>query len=197
MPARLLDVGCCFGQDLRRLVADGAPSENLVGLDLEPQFLELGYDLFADRKSFKGQMYAGDIFDESPNGLLATLKGTIDILHAASFFHLFSWDDQVNAGVHLVHLMRNPLGALVLGRQLGSSTGEERPNPTDPNSRMYYHSPDSFTRLWAVISEHTNTNWNVNAWLEEVTTHSKRADKKQWMGNHIQLLYFEVHQTHS
>jgi hypothetical protein len=197
-PARLLDVGCCFGQDLRRLVADGAPSENLVGFDLEPQFLELGYELFADREFFKGKMYAGDIFDESsPSSPLASLKGTIDIAHATSFFHLFSWDDQVNAGVHLVRLMRNALGALVLGRQLGSSIGEERQKPTDPNSKMYYHSPESFKRLWAVISERTDTNWNINAWLEEVTTHSKRADKKQWMGNRIQLLYFEVHQTHS
>ena len=49
-PAKLLDVGCCFGQDLRRLVVDGAPSENLVGLELKPQFLSLGYDLFADRE---------------------------------------------------------------------------------------------------------------------------------------------------
>jgi len=88
-PARLLDVGRCFGQDLRRLVADGAPSENLAGLDLEPEFLELGYDLFADREFFKGQMIAGNIFDEFPDSPVASLKGTIDIAHAASFFHLF------------------------------------------------------------------------------------------------------------
>ncbi|KAE8447545.1 hypothetical protein EG329_010675 [Mollisiaceae sp. DMI_Dod_QoI] len=73
-PARLLDVGCCFGQDLRRLVADGTPSENLVGLDVEPQFLSLSYDLFADREFFKGQMIAGNIFDESPSSPMASLK---------------------------------------------------------------------------------------------------------------------------
>ncbi|KAE9372774.1 hypothetical protein N431DRAFT_467011 [Stipitochalara longipes BDJ] len=195
-PARLLDVGCCFGQDLRRLVADGAPSEHLVGLELESQFLDLGFDLFVDHELFKGQMIAGNLFDESPNAPLASLRGSIDIAHAASFFHLFNWDDQVNAGVHLVRLMRNTPGALVLGRQLGSSTGEERPSPTNPNSKMYYHSPDSFKALWAVISERTETNWDVNAWLEMTNTHSKRADKEQWMRNRIQLLYFEVRQTH-
>jgi len=194
-PAKLLDVGCCFGQDLRRLVADGAPSENLIGLDLEPQFLSLGYNFFADREFFKGQMVAGDIFDESPDSAVAALKGTIDIAHAASFFHLFSWDDQVIAGVHLVRLMKNAPDVLVLGRQLGSSTGEERPSPTNPNSKMYFHSPESFKKLWVVISERTGTNWDVNAWLEVVATHSKRADKKQWMDNRIQLLYFEVCRT--
>jgi hypothetical protein len=196
-PARLLDVGCCFGQDLRRLVADGAPSENLVGLDLESQFLVLGYELFADREFFKGQMVAGDIFDESPHGPVALLKGTIDIAHAASFFHLFNWDEQVNAGVHLVRMMKKAPDALVVGRQVGSSMGEERPSPTNPNSNMYFHSPDSFKRLWVVISERTDTNWDVNAWLEVTPTHSKRADKKQWKDNRIQLLYFEVRQTHS
>jgi SAM-dependent methyltransferase len=195
-PAKLLDVGCCFGQDLRRLVADGAPSEDLVGLDLEPQFLLLGYDLFADRESYKGQMVAGDIFDKSPDGPLALLKGSIDIAHAASFFHLFSWKDQVNAGVQLVRLMKNTPEALVLGRHLGSSIGEERLSPTNSNVKMYFHCPDSFKKLWAVISERTGTNWNVNAWLEETTTYSKSADKKKWMDNRIELLYFEVRRTH-
>jgi SAM-dependent methyltransferase len=194
-PARLLDVGCCFGQDLRRLVVDGAPSESLVGLELKPQFLSLGYDLFADREFFKGKMMAGDIFDESPDGPVASLKGTIDIAHAASFFHLFNWDDQVNAGVHLVRLMKNAPDSLVLGRQLGSLTGEERPNATNPNSKMYFHSPDSFKRLWVVISERSGTNWDVNAWLEGATSHMKRADKQKWIDNSTQLLYFEVRQT--
>jgi hypothetical protein len=35
---RLLDVGGCLAQDLRRLVADGAPSENLVCLILSHDF---------------------------------------------------------------------------------------------------------------------------------------------------------------
>ncbi len=70
-PARLLDVGCCFGQDLRKLVVDGVPSERLVGLEPESKFLDLGFELFADRELFKGQMIAGNLFDESPNSLVA------------------------------------------------------------------------------------------------------------------------------
>jgi SAM-dependent methyltransferase len=196
-PARLLDVGCCLAQDLRRLVADGAPSENLVGLDLEPRFLSLSYDLFADHEFYKGQMAAGDIFDQSVNGPVALLEGTIDIIHAASFFHLFDWDTQVKAGVQLVQLMKTAPDSLVLGRHLGSSTGEERFSPTNPSAKMYLHCPDSFKRLWVEISDRTSTKWDVNAWLKEVTTHSKIPDKKQWMNNRIQLLYFEVRRSFS
>jgi SAM-dependent methyltransferase len=195
-PARLLDVGCCFAQNLRRLVADGAPSENLVGLDIESQFLSLSYDLFADREFFKGQLLAGDIFDESPGGPVALLQGTIHIVHAASFFHLFSWDDQVKAGIQLVHLMKNAPDALVLGRHRGSLTAEESPRSVDPSGKVFVHSPDSFKKLWGVISEHTGTNWEVNAWLEEAATHL-HADQKQAINNRIQLLlHFEVRRTH-
>lgn len=189
---RLLDVGCCLAQDLRRLVADGAPSENLVGFDLEPRFLSLSYDLFADRESYKGQMVAGNILDESADGPVALLGGTIDIAHAASFFHLFDLEGQVKAGVQLVRLMKTSPGALILGRHLGSSTGQDRSNPAKPGTKMYIHCPDSFKRLWAAISERTGTHWVVRAWLKEVTTHSRTPDKKQWMDNRIQLLYFEV-----
>jgi len=192
-----MDVECCFGQELRRLVLDGALGESLVGLELESGFLDLGFDLFADRELCKGRMIVGNIFDESPDGPLASLRGSINIVHAASFFHLFTLEDQVKLGVNPVHLMRDAPGALVLGRHLGSSTGEERPSRMIPNGKMYFHSPDSFKTLWAKISERTQTTWHVNAWLETVSTYSKGVGKEWWTGNLIQLLYFEVHQIHS
>jgi hypothetical protein len=52
-------------------VVDGVPSERLVGLEPESKFLDLGFELFADRELFKGQMIAGNLFDESPNSLVA------------------------------------------------------------------------------------------------------------------------------
>jgi len=196
-PARLLDVGCCFGQDLRRLVADGAPSENLVGLELEPKFVDLGFGLFADRELFKGQMIVGSIFDESVNGPVASLKGSINIVNAAFFFHLFSLDDQIKLGVNLVNLMKDDPKAMVLGRHLGSSIGEERSSPMAPTGKMYFHSPDSFKSLWATISERTQTTWHVNAWLEVTSTHTKGVGESWWTGNQILMLHFEVHQVTS
>ena len=51
-----LDLGCCFGQDLRELVADGAPSENIYGLDIEGPLIDVGYDLFMDRGKIKSTL---------------------------------------------------------------------------------------------------------------------------------------------
>lgn len=49
---RYLDLACCFGQALRKLVFD-APSENPMGLDFERQLIDLGYDIFLDWSALK------------------------------------------------------------------------------------------------------------------------------------------------
>lgn len=43
---KFLDLGCCFGQELRQLVADGAPSANTYGSDLWGGFFSVGYLAF-------------------------------------------------------------------------------------------------------------------------------------------------------
>lgn len=69
----MLDLGCCCAQDLRKLVHDGAPSENLWGAELKGGFLELGYELFLDRETLKAHFIEADVFDAE--GLLKQLEG--------------------------------------------------------------------------------------------------------------------------
>ena len=61
----LLDLEYCFGQDLRQLVADGAPSENIYGLDIEGLLIDIGYNLFIDRGRLKSTFIVGDVYDPS------------------------------------------------------------------------------------------------------------------------------------
>jgi len=100
-----LDLGCCFGQELRKLVADGAPPENLYGADLNPEFFDLGYKLFRDKDTLTSKFIAADIFD--PGSELHELDGKIDILYAGSFLHLFSYEGQINACKAIVKLLRD------------------------------------------------------------------------------------------
>ncbi|KAL9591365.1 MAG: hypothetical protein Q9179_007798 [Wetmoreana sp. 5 TL-2023] len=60
-PELFLDLGCCLGQDIRKLVVDGAASENLYGLDIEPHFIDLGYELFRDRRTLKSRFTIADL----------------------------------------------------------------------------------------------------------------------------------------
>jgi SAM-dependent methyltransferase len=99
-----LDIGCCMGQDIRQLVRDGAPHENVYGSDLKKDFWEIGYDLFLDKSSLKTKFIEADIFDAESN--LKELDGKLDIVHAASFLHLFDWDGQIKAAKRLIELLK-------------------------------------------------------------------------------------------
>ena len=80
----LLDLGCCFAQDVRKLVYDGAPSQNLYACDVKSEFLDLGYDLFKDKETLKTHGFAADAL--APSSALDEIDGKIDAVHAASFF---------------------------------------------------------------------------------------------------------------
>lgn len=61
-PEALLDIGCCVGQLLRKLVHDGIGPTRLFGTDLHSEFISIGAELFCDEAS--GLTFAaGDMLD--------------------------------------------------------------------------------------------------------------------------------------
>ncbi|EIW83332.1 hypothetical protein CONPUDRAFT_52791 [Coniophora puteana RWD-64-598 SS2] len=62
--AIFLDLGCCFGNDARKAVADGFPVENVIGSDLHKEFWELGHELFKTTpQTFAAAFVPGDVFE--------------------------------------------------------------------------------------------------------------------------------------
>lgn len=89
----------------------------------------------------------------------------MDIVNASSFFHLFSWDEQVAAVKQVIALLRPEPGVLVVGRQAG------RKDPIDPDDKenapkRYGHDVETWKRLWRQVEEETGTKWEVEAWVE-------------------------------
>ena len=170
-PQTLLDLGCCFGQEIRRLVADGAPGENLYGADLRLEYLDLGYDLFQDRESLKAHFLEGDIFEEDNTAEggkeLSKLDGKVDIIYAQYFLHLWDWEEQVRAGTRMVRLMTAKRDSVIFGTQVGSTKPGVYPGRDDKNRTRYNHDADSFQKLWDAIGEKTATKWKVVAELHE------------------------------
>jgi len=160
---KLLDLGCCFGQELRQMVFDGAPAENLYGSDLRMDFMELGYDLFLDKDKLTSQFIAADVFD--PESDLKQLEGKIDIIQSSSFFHLFTWDQQVELGKIVVKLLKPQPGSMIFGRQVGNKTPAEYPRRQGEGTR-YRHDAASWNKLWMQIGEETGTKWHVEAELQ-------------------------------
>ena len=182
----LLDIGCCFAQDIRKLVSDGAPSENLYGVELRQPFVDLGYELFGDKTSLKSTFIVGDFLSESILPAFSSLEGKIDMIYAASIFHLFNWDDQVRLAILTVNLLKPEPGSLLWGRQRGNVVAGEYEHRTDAQTTMYKHDESSFKRMWDEISKKTGTLWHVTVWLQ--------VEDDFGLGLHVddRRLYFEV-----
>ncbi|PSN60748.1 hypothetical protein BS50DRAFT_197398 [Corynespora cassiicola Philippines] len=163
---KLLDMACCFGQEVRQLVYDGAPSENIYGCDLRQEYIELGYKLFGDRDTLQAKFLTADIFDE--NSALAKLRGQFDMIYAGSFFHLFGYEGQVKVSKAVASLLCPAKGSVILGRQIGAVVPAEHDHRTNPTGTMYRHNPESLQKMWKEIGDETGVAFSVSASLEQL-----------------------------
>ncbi|KAF5851889.1 hypothetical protein GGP41_000617 [Bipolaris sorokiniana] len=161
---QFLDLGCCMGQDIRKLVHDGVPSTNTYASDLKKTFWDLGYDMFLDKSTLKTQFLEADIFDADSQ--LKQLDGKIDIINAAAFFHLFDWDDQFKAAKRVVQLLKPVPNALIVGRQGGQPKAGTFSHVMKDQT-AFWHNPESWKDMWKHVGEQTGTKWKVDAVLGE------------------------------
>ncbi|KAI0003553.1 hypothetical protein F4779DRAFT_95455 [Xylariaceae sp. FL0662B] len=159
-----LDLACCVGQVLRQLVFDGVDSTRLYGTDIESRFLEVGYDLFKDREKLKATFVAGDLLSKGEGGdgddRLKVLDGKMSIIHASSFFHLFTWENQVRAAQRMIRFLDpNDPGAMIFGRHVGTTTPGDKENPR--GERRFLHNGTSWQELWDEVGKLTGTSWRT------------------------------------
>ncbi|KAJ5758228.1 uncharacterized protein N7511_006922 [Penicillium nucicola] len=159
--ALLLDLGCALGQDIRRLVYDGAPQEHLIGLDLRQEFIDLGFELFQDRTSLHSTFVAQDFLDDAQS--LEPWAGNLKIINSGYFMHLWGWEGQLNVAKRIVSLLSLQGGSIVTGVHFGSEeTGHTTkvPENVDP---LFLHDCDTLKRLWEQVGRETQT--RVSVWM--------------------------------
>ncbi|RVD84790.1 uncharacterized protein DFL_006513 [Arthrobotrys flagrans] len=189
---KYLDLGCCFAQDLRALVYAGIPSENLYGADLQSGFIDLSYELFKDGDSLKSTFFKGDIFDfstftpirgnTSDQTLFQKIKGDIDIISARSFLHLFGPEQEFKAACQIVEILKDKPGSIMVGRQVGSFTpGIE--SISLAGREVFRHDPQTWKEFWNRVGEATNTKWDVQAKLLELSPDVKDSLKAVELSN--------------
>lgn len=111
----LLDLGCCWGQDLRKLAFDGVPVTSLHGADLRPDLMAVGFDLFRDRNRWSqlpDTFFELDVLDPVLPTSLSSLSirhgnrplvkdicstGVFTVVHMAMILHLFGRPQQAIA----------------------------------------------------------------------------------------------------
>jgi len=167
--ALFLDIGCCFGNDVRKAVGDGFPANQAIGSDIRPEFWDLGYKLFKDTpETFPATFIPGDALDPNilsigpdPNTSststipdlstltsLNTLHGKISAIHASSFFHLFDESKQLHLAKALASLLSPEPGSVILGSHGGYTEKKVMYSGNDGGDGMLCHSPESWKEMW-------------------------------------------------
>jgi len=215
---RLLDLGACLGQDIRKCVFDGAPSNNLYASDLFPEYEDLSYDLWQDRDSMPRNHYiADDILAENQKFSVGNLMmklgpGQTDIIAITMFLHLFDYQNQLKVATRILRLLSHKRGSMILGSQAGVVEAVEQPlKPPFDKTRdgekrtVYRHSPSSFTKLWEDAGVAAGVPLRVSAVFQVPDASLKAVDagleatpKKKavfWAENETRRLYFSIIRT--
>ncbi|PCH33468.1 hypothetical protein WOLCODRAFT_160087 [Wolfiporia cocos MD-104 SS10] len=166
-----LDIGCCFGNDLRKAVADGFPAERAIGSDIHLEFWHLGNKLFkTSKETFPAHFIPGDAlnpeflkpvppFKSLPTGsvpdlstlrTLTPLQGRISAIHASAFFHVFEEAGQLQLAKSLAGLLSPEPGSVIFGAHAGlpEKGFRQRSRIADTGPLMFCHSPESWIQLW-------------------------------------------------
>ncbi|KAH9896915.1 hypothetical protein C8Q73DRAFT_433577 [Cubamyces lactineus] len=161
-----LDLGCCMGTDLRKLVHDGYPASRVLGCDLRPEFIQLGYELFDDADACPIHFFTSNVFElptsvaaadiPAPETLRPTdvsavtdisqLRGALTHIYTGALFHLFDKETQRELALRLVTLLNRTPGAIVFGRHQGLH--EEGYIHDHLGRDRYCHSEKSWPQLW-------------------------------------------------
>lgn len=161
----LIDLGTCLGQDLRKLVHDGASPTQLLGIDIFPAFESVGHALFRDKDTFTtGRFAAADIFSSSHSGVLAETRGTWAIVSSCMFLHSFDWAGQLAACIAMVQLAiidknkkSQPKSWIIgcLTASLHAREQELKPPfvPEGVKRSVFLQSRESFARLWDEVRD--------------------------------------------
>ncbi|PCH40468.1 hypothetical protein WOLCODRAFT_136894 [Wolfiporia cocos MD-104 SS10] len=169
--AVFLDIGCCFGNDVRKAVADGFPAQNAIGSDLHPEFWQLGQRLFGilpeqdPVKFLPGDalntafLEAVAPFSSPPTSprpeissltTLNPLRGHVSAIHASAFFHLFDEVGQLELARSLAGLLSPEPGSIIFGAHNGQAEKGVLKGPSlhITTKNMFCHSPGSWVAMW-------------------------------------------------
>lgn len=188
--ALVLDVGCCFGQDMRRLAVDsGADTSRWFGTDLNGELWDIGRDLFRDADQFKAGFIQGDLLDlNSPLWTRSELRGKVDVMIACQVFHIFSWAQHIQVLSSVATRLSKP-GTVILGLGIANVDAFEVKTQWGQN---YLHNVETFEKMWKEVGERTGTQWKVDAKLLTVKETGYSDVLARLMGDKGRYIWFVV-----
>jgi len=119
--------------------------ENIIGLELEKQFVEIGYEMFLDRDRLPNNFIIADSLKEEG---LPFDDFSFDIIYCGSVFHLLTESQGQRLSLNSFKALKK--GGVLFGRTLGS--GREVPYVfndvlTKDTQLLYLHTANSMKKF--------------------------------------------------
>ncbi|MCJ1264609.1 hypothetical protein MMC22_004482 [Lobaria immixta] len=172
--ATVLDVGCCFGQDLRLLATNGVETKKMYAIDISHEFCDLGFDLSQDRSKMEAKFIHRDISDQPLR--LQQLDVKMDIILVCQLLHLFNQEQQILVTKSIVQFSRP--GSVVIGYQRAHP---ETCNIARPFGVMFLHNLDTFRDMWRQVEGETGTKWRVEVEMVDLAEWGLEKEDCEWM----------------
>ncbi|KAH9852585.1 hypothetical protein C2E23DRAFT_189128 [Lenzites betulinus] len=206
-----LDIGCCMGTDVRKLVHDGYPATQVLACDLVPEYIALGHELFADADRSAIRFLTSNALDLSPEPApedgaqlqsildpsaaisdLAQLRGALAHVYTGALFHLFDKETQLGLARRIAVLLRRRPGAVVFGRHQGLQEEGYVDDYGYLGRKRYSHSETSWPRLWKKVFAELEG----EEFADRVVVKAKLVEKFWQITpdelNHAYMLYWSV-----
>lgn len=203
-PKKFLDLGCCLGQDLRKLAFDGVPVQSLYGSDIRPDYESIGHELFRDAGRFKDRFISTDFFAEDAENELVKTEGSWDAIGIMMFLHLYDRPTQIRACKRILKLLSRKPGSMVIGTQSASTRpGEGTLKPPfvieGEHKTAYQHNAETFEEMWQTVEKDEGVRLKVSVVYENDEDREKKAQGGASMGkqnlfpaSHLRMLFFTV-----
>lgn len=150
----ILDLGCCFGTDMRKMISDGANPQLMWGIDLHAEFFPLGHLLFSDEDKLPLTSFLqGDFFQEDFVPKISQAFTTrqqkpfngFNLVQLGAVLHLLNEDGVI----HILSLIKKELlgqGAKLIGQTVGRVDGDASVI-TQRGDLRYLHTKESLREL--------------------------------------------------
>ncbi|KAK0648680.1 methyltransferase domain-containing protein [Cercophora newfieldiana] len=183
--SKMLDIACCMGHDIRKLVFDGVPGENLVGIELQQGFLDLGFELFRDKDHLKAKFLQGSVTEDG--GLWDELYGKFDIVHLGMFLHMWTYEEQIDVLKRAIKCLKPEVGVKIIGTKVGSVDGRIE---DWLGKKIPAHNIETFKAFVDDAGKRTETKWEVDSELDH--RYSKFNGRDTWANERMRRLTFEL-----
>ncbi|KAL9070946.1 MAG: hypothetical protein Q9157_005640, partial [Trypethelium eluteriae] len=171
----------------------------LRGLDLVPEFWDVGYELFRDRDRDFGQVVktsGGDVLDLRSMKEGAALEGVeggvVDFIYVSQVLHQLDVERGVVAAKNIVGLTRGP-GSRIVEAQVGAVVGRESKGyGAVAGPQPWVHDEESWKRMWERVGREMGIELEVETRMKAWREYGVDPSVTSYMGDDTQILEFDV-----